>query len=329
MGLQNPSSTLTEIVTTTLRNRTGKLADNVTKNNALLYRLRRRGNVKTVSGGRTIVQELEYAENGTFKRYSGYEALNISPSDVFTGAEFNYAQAAVAVSISGLEQLQNSDEDAIIDLLESRIKNAEKTLVNNFALDCYSDGTADGGRQIGGLQLLVSATPTTGVVGGIDASTSIGSFWRNTAFSAVTNGGGAATSANIQSYMNRVYVQQVRGTDRPDLIIADNNYFRLYLESLQAIQRITSNEMGEAGFDSLKYMSSDVVLDGGFGGGAPQNTMFFLNTDYIYFRPHTERNFAPIGDDRFAVNQDAMVKLVGFAGNMTVSNRRLQAVLTA
>ncbi|ONE22434.1 3-phosphoglycerate kinase [Burkholderia pseudomallei] len=329
MGLQNPSSTLTEIVTTTLRNRTGKLADNVTKNNALLYRLRRRGNVKTVSGGRTIVQELEYAENGTFKRYSGYEALNISPSDVFTGAEFNYAQAAVAVSISGLEQLQNSAEDAIIDLLESRIKNAEKTLVNNIALDCYSDGTADGGRQIGGLQLLVSATPTTGVVGGIDASTSIGSFWRNTAFSAVTNGGGAATSANIQSYMNRVYVQQVRGTDRPDLIIADNNYFRLYLESLQAIQRITSNEMGEAGFDSLKYMSSDVVLDGGFGGGAPQNTMFFLNTDYIYFRPHTERNFAPIGDDRFAVNQDAMVKLVGFAGNMTVSNRRLQAVLTA
>lgn len=329
MGLQNPSSTLTEIVTTTLRNRTGKLADNVTKNNALLYRLRRRGNVKTVSGGRTIVQELEYAENGTFKRYSGYEALNISPSDVFTGAEFNYAQAAVAVSISGLEQLQNSGEDAIIDLLESRIKNAEKTLVNNIALDCYSDGTADGGRQIGGLQLLVSATPTTGVVGGIDASTSIGSFWRNTAFSAVTNGGGAATSANIQSYMNRVYVQQVRGTDRPDLIIADNNYFRLYLESLQAIQRITSNEMGEAGFDSLKYMSSDVVLDGGFGGGAPSNTMFFLNTDYIYFRPHADRNFAPIGDDRFAVNQDAMVKLVGFAGNMTVSNRRLQAVLGA
>jgi hypothetical protein len=135
MALQNPSSTLTEIVTTTLRNRTGKLADNITKNNALLFRLRKRGNVKTVSGGRTIVQELEYAENGTFKRYSGYEALNISPSDVFTGAEFNYAQAAVAVSISGLEQLQNTGEEAIIDLLESRIKNAEKTLVNNIALE--------------------------------------------------------------------------------------------------------------------------------------------------------------------------------------------------
>ncbi|KKB61546.1 3-phosphoglycerate kinase [Robbsia andropogonis] len=329
MGLLNPSSTLTEIVTTTLRNRTGKLADNVTKNNALLMRLKKRGNVKPVSGGRTIVQELEYAENGTFKRYSGYEALNISPSDVFTGAEFNYAQAAVAISISGLEQLQNSGEDAIIDLLESRIKNAEKTLVNNIALDCYSDGTADGGRQIGGLALLVSQTPTTGVVGGIDASTSIGSFWRNIAFSSSTNGGAAATSANIQSYMNRVYLQLIRGTDKPDLIVADNNYYRLYLESLQAIQRIASDEMGQAGFDSLRYMNSDVVLDGGYGGGAPTNSMQFLNTDYIYFRPHTDRNFAPIGEDRFAINQDAMVKLIGFAGNMTVSNRRLQGILFA
>lgn len=124
MALVNPSSTMTEIVTTTLRNRTGKLADNISKNNALLNRLKKRGKIKTVSGGRTIVQELEYAENGTFKRYSGYEALNISPSDVFTGAEFNYAQAAVAVSISGLEMIQNSGENAIIDLLESRIANA-------------------------------------------------------------------------------------------------------------------------------------------------------------------------------------------------------------
>lgn len=326
MALVNPSSTLTEIVTTTLRNRTGKLADNITKNNALLNRLKKKGKVKTVSGGRTIVQELEYAENGTYKRYSGYESLNISPSDVFTGAEFNYAQAAVAVSISGLEMLQNSGENAIIDLLESRIGNAERTITNNIAIDCYSDGTADGGRQIGGLQLLVPAT-NTNTVGGINAGTY--SFWQNTAFSSLTNGGAAATSANIQSYMNRVWVQQVRGADAPDLIVADNNYFRYYLESLQAIQRIASDSEAQAGFTSLKYMTADVVLDGGFGGGAPSNTMYFLNTDYIFFRPHADRFFAPLGDDRFAVNQDAMVKLIGFAGNLTVSNRRLQAILSA
>ncbi len=145
----------------------------------------------------------------------------------------------------------------------------------------------------------------------------------------MTDGGAAITSANIQSYMNRLYLQLVRGADQPDLIVADNNLYRLYLESLQAIQRITSSDEAAAGFNGLKYMNSDVVLDGGYGGGAPTSSMYMLNTDYIYFRPHTDRFFTPLGDDRFAVNQDAMVKLVGFAGNMTLSNAFLQGVLIA
>lgn len=321
-----PSPGLTEIATTTLRNRTGKLADNVLKNNALLYQLKKRGNVKTVSGGRSIVQELEYAENSTYKRYSGYETLNIAPSDVFTAAEFDYKQAAVAVSISGLEQLQNTGENAIIDLLAARIKNGEKTMMNNIAGDCYSDGTADGGKQIGGLQLLVSKSPTTGTVGGIDRAT--WAFWRNKA----TISGTAADATNIQSRMNAMALSLVRGTDRTDLIVADSNYYGLYLSSLQAIQRITDEEMGGAGFTNLKYFghggSANVVLDGGVGGFCPANTMYFLNTDYIHFRPHADRNMVPLGDDRYAVNQDAMVKLVGFAGNMTLSNASLQGVLS-
>lgn len=319
------SPNLDELVTTTLRSRTGKLADNVTNNNALLARLKKRGNVKTVSGGRTIIQELEYAENGTTKRYSGYETLNISPSDVFTSAEFNYAQLANAVSISGLEQLQNSGKEAIIDLLASRIKNAERSLMNTVASDCYSDGTADGGKQIGGLQLLIDSTPATGTVGGINAAT--WSFWQN-----IAGTGTAATAANIQSLMNGVALQLVRGTDSADLIMAGSNKYGFYLNSLQAIQRISSTEEAGSGFTSLKYYgagnAADVVLDGGVGGGCPTDSMYFINTNYLFFRPHVDRNFTPIGGERFATNQDAMVKLIGFAGNMTVSNRRLQGVLT-
>lgn len=333
------SPNLSEIVTTTLRNRTGKLADNVTRNNALLDRLKNRGKAKPFSGGRTIVQELSYAQNGTYKRYSGYEVLNISPSDVFSAAEFPIRQSAVAVSISGLEQLQNSGKEAIIDLLESRMQNAEDTMMNGMAADVYSDGTATG--QITGLQALVSTAPTSGTIGGIPRDTWI--FWRNIAYSAVTDGGAAATSANIQRYMNAVALQLVRGNDGPDLIVAANGYYALYLESLQAIQRVTDEKMAGSGFTSLKYFgagrSVDVVLDGGFQGyssdtnpttgGAPANTMYFLNTNYIFYRPHRDRNMVPLDPDRFSVNQDAMVKLIGWAGNMTVSNSRLQGVLTA
>ncbi|MBX4911242.1 MULTISPECIES: phage major capsid protein [Rhizobium] len=321
------SPNLSEIVTTTLRNRSGVVADDVTKNNGLLTRLNSRGRKKPVSGGRTIVQELQYQENSTFKRYSGYEILNVQPSDVITAAEYDYKQAAVAVSMSGLEQLQNSGEDAVLDLLEQRIENAETTLKNNIALDCYSDGTADGGKQIGGLQLLISTSPTSGTVGGINRAT--WGFWRNAKFSASADGGAAASTTNIQSYMNRLYMSCVRGPDAPDLIIGDNNYFRLYWESLQAIQRITSADKGMAGFQSLQYMGADVIFDGGFGGGAPLNQMFFLNTKYLFYRPHRDRDMAPIGDERMNTNQDAFVQLMGFAGNLTMNNAFLQGVLFA
>ena len=231
------------------------------------------------------------------------------------------------MSISGLEELQNNGDAAVIDLLESRIKNAQKTMMNNIALDCYSNGTADGGKQIGGLQLLVSKTPTTGTVGGIDRAT--WAFWQNRAAAP----SGAPTSANIQNRMNNMALQLVRGTDATDLIVADTLYYQTYLESLQTIQRINDNTSeGGAGFNKLKYYGAgkacDVVLDGGVGGGCPASTMYFLNTDYIFFRPHTQRNFVPIGDDRYATNQDAMVKLIGFAGNMTISNSSLQGVLS-
>jgi hypothetical protein len=316
---------LTEIIATTLRHRSGKLADNVTNNNALLQRLSTKGNIKPVSGGRTIVQEIEYAENGTYTRYSGYETLNISPSDVITGAEFDWKQAAVAVTMSGLEMLQNAGKEAVIDLLESRISNAERTFKNQISTDIYSDGTASGGKQIGGLQLLIADTGLS-TVGGISSTTY--SWWRNQVYDFST-AGVTPSSATIQTAMNTLYMQTARGTDVPDLIVADNTYFRYYLESLQSIQRITSDKSASAGFKSLAFMGSDVVLDGGQDGAAPASHMYFINSNYLYFRPHRERNMVPLDSDRYATNQDAVVKLIGFAGNMTVANRALQGVIVA
>lgn len=336
---------LSEIVTTTLRNRTGVLQDNMSRNNALLARLNKKGRIKTFSGGRTIVQELNYANNTTFTWYSGYQTININPSQVFTAAEYPIRQAALAVSISGLEEIQNSGEEAIIDLLESRIENGEQTFMNGLSNGIYGDGSVAG--SIGGLQLLVAQSPTSGTVGGIDRSQ--WAFWRNLVYSATTNGGAPASTATILQYMNALWVQLVRGRDQPDLIVADNNMFNYYLQAMQSIQRITTEngapELAEAGYQSLKYMNSDVVLDGGFQGfaadplppeisgsgtavgGVPASFMYFLNTNYLHFRPHSQRNMVPLDPDRFSVNQDAMVRLLGWAGNMTLSNAFLQGLL--
>lgn len=330
---------LSEIVTTTLRFRDKKLADNVTKNNALLSKMQESGTIRFTPGGRTIVQPLDYTENVTFKYYSGYETLDISQSEVLDGAEFDWKQAAVAVSMSGLDMIRNSGKEAVIDLLGARIQNAERTFANNISTGIYSDGTGSGSKQIGGLQLLVAKTPTN-QVGGIDRGT--WTFWRNVSFDATTDGGAAVTSSNIQRYMNKVYAAVSRGNDSTDLIVADNNYFTAYEESLQPIQRITTDRTGNLGFNSYKYKNVDVVMDGGFqgptttpfstsavAGGCPVNTMYFLNTKYIHFRAYKGRNMQLLENDgRVSVNQDALVKLLAFAGNMTLSCGFLQGVLS-
>ena len=309
------SPNLSEIITTTLRNRSKSLADNVSNHNALLSRLNQNGNISTVTG-REIVRELEYASNGTVGFYQGYETLDVSPSDVLTSATFSYKQMAGNVTISGLEQIQNSGTEAIINLLESRIGVLEKTMANTLSTSLYSDGTGSDGKEVGGLQLLV-ADAGTGTVGGINSTTY--TFWKNAQTTATSS---AFSTTNVQADMNTMYLNLVRGNDSPDLIMADGNAYKAFLGSLQAIQRITSDGMAKSGFTSVAYLNSDVVFD----DACPQDKMYMLNTDYLRLEVAANRNFVP-GEAKMSVNQDAMVTPMFWSGNLTCSNRALQGVI--
>jgi hypothetical protein len=309
------SPNLSEIITTTLRNRSKSLSDNVSNHNALLSRLNQNGNISTVTG-REIVRELEYASNGTVGFYTGYETLDVSPSDVLTSATFAYKQMAGNVTISGLEQIQNSGTEAIINLLESRIGVLEKTMANTLSTSLYSDGTGSDGKEVGGLQLLV-ADAGTGTVGGINSTTY--TFWKNAQTTATSS---AFSTTNVQADMNTMYLNLVRGNDSPDLIMADGNAYKAFLGSLQAIQRITSDGMAKSGFTSVAYLNSDVVFD----DACPQDKMYMLNTDYLRLEVAANRNFVP-GEAKMSVNQDAMVTPMFWSGNLTCSNRALQGVI--
>jgi len=329
------NTSISDIIATNIQSRSGELADNVTNNNALLRRLKERGNVKTFSGGNVILQEIMYSDSATSNTssYSGYEVLNVAQNSPISAAQFSITQYAAAVSISGLEMIQNSGKEAIIDLLDGRMNVAEAQLANRIGSDVYLDGTGNSGKNITGLAAAVPDAPSTGTYGGINRANF--SFWRSIKYSGTTDGGSATSASNIQGYMDALAVQLIRGTDKPDLIVADNNYYKLYLQSLQSIQRISDSgsSMAGAGFASLKYygagMASDVVLDGGIGAAATANHMWFLNTKYLMFRPHKDRNFVPIGGERQSVNQDAVVKLIGWAGNLTSSGPQFCGVLFA
>ena len=316
--MANPS--LSEIVTTTLRDRSKTLSDNVTNNNALLARINKAGNRKPASG-RDIIQELEYAENGTVEMYSNYDVIDTTPQDVLTSAVFDWKQLAGTVTISGLEEVQNSGSERVLDLLESRISVLEKSLQNKLASQLYSAGSVS--TDLDGLQLAVADDPTTGTYGGINRATTAGTFWRNQNYDFSAEGITAA-STTIQTAMNTLYLDCVRNADSTDMIVAGSTYYKYYWESLQSIQRITSDSNGSAGFTSLKYLDSDVFFDSNCGA----TRMYFLNTDYIKLRYHPDRDFVPL-ETRNGFNQDSSVIPVVWAGNICCSNASLQGVVSA
>lgn len=333
------NSAVSDLIATTIENRSKKAADNLTNNNPLLRYLKDRGNVKTISGGSTIMQELMYDDPTTnyANSFAGYETINIQPDSPISAATFNLKHYAVAVTISGPELLQNSGKEQMIDLLATRVEVAEARLNNKIDVDLHGQESGNGGKNLSGLADML----TTGTAGSRVNSGAYGNinranwaFWRHWYETGTSATGAAATASTIQRAMNKVALKLVRGNDYANFIYAGEDAFNLYLQSLQAIQRIT-NESGTAGagFTGLKYygagQSADVILGGGIGGNATAGTMLFINTKHVFFRPHKDRNFVAIGGDRQSVNQDAVVRLMGWSGALTCDGLEFQGRLDA
>jgi hypothetical protein len=314
---------VSDIIATTIEQRSGEIADNVSNNNALFKRLSEKGRVKSFSGGRLIYEELAFAANPNGSWYSGYDVLPVGAADVISAAEFAIKQLAVPVVISGLEMLQNSGKEQIIDLIEARVGVAESTMANLLGTGAYSDGTGFGGKQLTGLDLAVPAVPTTGTYGGINRATAGNTFWQSQILTITL------TAANIQTQMNTLWAKCVRGMDRPDLIMAGSTAWALYLASLQALQRFVDVKTAALGFPAVKYMDADLVLDGGIGGAATATNLYFLNTKYLYLRPHKDRTMKALDPSkRSPINQDSQVQILAWAGNMTCSGAQFQGRLT-
>lgn len=311
---------VSDLVATTIESRSGEIADNVTGNNALLTVLKDKGHVRPFDGGRLIYEELSFADNANVAWYSGYDTLSTAASDVLSAAEYNIKQAAAPVTVSGLELLQNSGKNQRIDLVAARVDVAEASIANLMSAGLYSDGTGTGSKQLTGLLAAVPVDPTTGTYGGINRATAGNEFWRSYALDT----GAAPSASTIQGYFNTAWANLVRGKDRPNLISCDDGVWAAYMASLQVNQRFTDGKLAQLGFSVVKFMSADVVLDSGIGGDHTDVTAFFLNTKYLHFRPHKDCNMVPLSPDRTAVNQDATVKILAWAGNLTCSGARFQ-----
>lgn len=314
MAAPNPS--WDDLVTTTLVNRSPKIASAIAKKNPLLRTLEKKGNLMTVMGGRQLEKPLEYAENSTFTFFRDRDVLNISGSPFLTGAVYEAKEAAIFIEWSRREELQNRGKEQAINWIAAKQRNAERTAMNRIDLSLHSDGTGYAGNEIGGLELLVADDPTSGTVGGIDRASN--AIWRNYQFSVA-----AVTSTTIVSNLNTLYYNMTQDSpDKPDLILAGVNVYRAYENALQQFQRFTTADVGEAGFEKLMFKTVPMILDPNAGA----NRAYFLNTDFLFYEVYEGANWKPMEAIR-SINQFAWAKGSHWMGNLTMSNAIRQGVL--
>jgi len=289
---------------------------------------------KAAASGNKVLQPLEYAKADAKGFYSGYDVLDTSPTEVFTDASFDWVQSYATISISGKEEALNDGSERVIDLLEAKVKNAEKSIKDMFGDQLYSDSDGVAASSPGvaggflGLQAIIdSADPSGANIGGIDRGDY--SWWAakeaasaSTSYANLVNSGHAEY---IHKQIRDMYGQCTVGSDTPTLIVTTQVVFDAYEESLSAQKRFGASDqsLADAGFQNLMYRGTPIVVD----DHCPAGMMFFLNENYLQFRHHRKRNFTFEGFQR-PVNQDAAVAKILWLGALTVSNCARQGKIT-
>lgn len=314
------SPNLTDAVVATARYYAPGLADNVLTDNGLLQFLKMKGRVQKYSGGgRTVVEPFLFntTGNSSAQWYSDFDTFTPQTSfEVLDGSEWNWKQLGGFISVSGREERINRGEEERRNFAKVRLQHLEKQLTNTFATALYANGTGSGGKELGGLQLIVADDPTAaGTVGGINQVTY--SWWRNKYAAAST-----ITSSNVVSKMNSMWLDIKRGKDMPNLWVADDVMFGYYETYLQGLQRFTDSESAEAGFQAYKYKGKPLIFD----DQCPAKHMYALNLDDLNLRVINDRMF-DVGDKRTIANADYHVVPVFTMATLTTGRRASHGVI--
>jgi hypothetical protein len=323
-------STLTDaygaLLTTTLRAMEPTLRDNITRSNKFLSWLQSKGRMRSQDGGERVKVPLMYGLNSTADVYSGYGLLDTTPQDGITSAFFTWAQLAVSITISRLEERQNSGKSQALSLLQSKTTqsmNSLKELCNNCivagkistgASSSTGQFVARTGRMDSGasamlpLSAIIDASPTRSVaIGNINGNTY--SFWTNQA----SNASAITTFAGYKNALNHLYNNCSRGVmGSPDLLLGTQVAYEQYWNALANQERyvITNQKTIDilGGSEALAFKNAaftwdeivpDVgtngtLLDGGIGlssGELAKDTVYVINSETLEWIYDSETNF--------------------------------------
>ena len=317
-------SRIDEVFSTSMFNYKPTLADNIFDAYPLFDWIDKNGGEAKVmeDNANDIVLPLMYATNTTVKSYSGYDTIDTTPQVGHGNAKYPMKQVAGTVTIDRFTERQNAGRAQIVNLFKSKMKQLEMSFIDQINAMLFGDGTGNDSKDITGLKAIVAATPTTGTVGGFDAS--VYAWWRNYYASAAKT---TTIYDNLLAKMRTAYNTTGKGKkDKISLIITDQTTF----EGYEKLMTTTINFMvgsanlsrGDLGWDNLTYKGAVMTFD----EDCTSEYMYFLNPTYINFHADKKTYFEPMPFIR-ATKQDARTSMVLLYGELCCSNRQRQGIL--
>lgn len=338
------SDTADALWSTTLRNASGMLEDNITTGSKLFYFVKKQDNYKVVDNlGYQVEIPLMYGL-ANVDSYAGYDVTDTTPVDGITVSLWDWRSASTSVTISGEEEAKNRSDSQKIDLLSAKTKQSEATIIQFFdrallqgnginsatAVKTAYTSTANGSVFVDPLPKLVDVAPSTGTVGSLNSATY--DWWRNQFFDA-----DATTFAGFRKNLNNMRnrcSKGVKGT--PDLHVVDQNVFELYTASLDVQVRNMSYTKADIPFENVLFHGEPVVWDEYVPDAgnsttasipvASSGTWYMLNSKHLEIRVDKGANFKTTDFVR-PHNQDAKTALILWRGVVAMNNRRKHGVL--
>lgn len=305
---------ITQLAAITHRLIVPKAVDNIFASNPLLFRFKEKG--IRYEGGRTIVQPLANTDLTTTTEYEGAEILPTSLNENLTGAEYQWRQYTSLFGVTGREEIQNAGKSAILNLLDTKRKICELSLLNKLGTDLQ--GSNSSGKALDGLGNFLSASTTHGGIAVADMANWI---------ARVRTLSVAGTLTLFE--MQKAFGAAVIGSEHPTVIVTRQSVYDKLWSLYQPDQRFNDSKMADAGFGGLKFNGIPIVVDShvtGTDGGNQDNWVEMLNENYLGLVTHSSVNFKVVPIPTLK-DQDVKLIRILWAGNMWASARWVHSVI--
>jgi len=324
------------LLSSTLNNTRAEVYDAIFGSNPFFAWLHSKGRKQTISGGAKIQRTLEYAQNNTVKSLQGYDVVDLTPQEHLTTAVDEWREIAGSVVISKREENLNNGEAALVDLLQSKIRNLSKSFTEELARQVLApSGTfpaaGNGGKDLNSLPMIIN--PSTSTVHGISDATY--TWWAITTATASS----ATTWAGLRSDLRHQYNLAGKHNEGfPDLVLTDLEGWEAYVEAMESQIRYGSTEMADIGFRTVALEGAQLMWDrrcpGADGGtienydsdGVDESNFYFINSDYLTLVVHSDADMVNMPFIQ-SQNQLARSAIVYFMGNLICTNRRTQSLV--